>query len=145
MDYYALGIFGLFLMTFIAATLVPLASEAVVIAYLYLNYSPLEVFFIATAGNTLGSYVNYWIGLLGNPKWLLRFGVSELKLASFEQRVKKYGHWTGFLSWLPFVGDPLTVAMGFFRTKMWPSFIVILVSKALRYAVLILIWKYFAM
>jgi len=142
MDFYALGLFGLFLITFIAATLVPLASEAVVIAYLYFDYSMLSVFIVATAGNTLGSYVNYFIGLLGNPKWLLRIGVSELKLASFEQRVKKYGHWIGFLSWLPFIGDPLTVAMGFFRTKLLPTFIIILLSKALRYFVLIVAWLY---
>lgn len=143
-EYLSWGLAGLFFMTFLAATLIPLASEAVFITYLVLGYDPIAVIFVATAGNSGGSILNYFIGRLGNPRWIKVFGSSEIKLASFRERIDRYGHWTGLLSWLPIIGDPLTLAMGFFRTRVVPSFLVITGVKLLRYVVLWLIWIYFS-
>ncbi len=140
MDYLALGLLGLFLVAFLSATLIPLASEGVFVGYLVLGYDPLLCFLVATSGNTLGSYLNYGIGRLGNPKWLIKLGVSEKKMDRFESTVKRYGHWSGLLAWIPFIGDPLTVAMGFFRTKPLPTLTLILIGKALRYAVIYWLW-----
>lgn len=140
MDYTALGLFGLFLIAFISATLVPLASEGVFVAYLVYGYDPLLCFALATSGNTLGSYLNYGIGRMGNPKWLIKFGISESKMNRFESLVKRYGHWSGLMAWIPFIGDPLTVAMGFFRTKVLATFSLVFIGKALRYAVIYWMW-----
>jgi len=142
MDYATLGLFGLFLVAFLSATLIPLASEGVFVGYLILGYDPFLCFVIATSGNTLGSYLNYGIGRLGNPKWLTKIGVSEKKIERFESFVERYGHWTGLLAWIPFIGDPLTVAMGFFRTKLYPTLFLVLLGKALRYAVIYWFWLF---
>jgi membrane protein YqaA with SNARE-associated domain len=75
---------------------------------------------------------------LGNPLWFKRFGVKEEKLISFELRIQKYGYWLAFFSWLPFIGDPMTIALGFFRVPFWKVTFLIVLGKFLRYLVLIL-------
>jgi membrane protein YqaA with SNARE-associated domain len=140
MDFYAYGLIGLFVIAFLSATLIPLASEAVFVGFLTLSYHPLTVFIIATIGNTLGSYLNYYIGHWGNTKWLLRFGVSEIRLNKLEKMICKYGHWCGLMAWIPIIGDPITLAMGFFKTNCFYSLILICIGKALRY--LFLWWVY---
>ena len=58
-------------------------------------------------------------------------------MESFSARVNRFGVWTAFLTWLPFIGDPIAVALGFFRVKAIPVFILMFLGKTLRYAGLI--------
>ena len=141
MDYLELGYIGLFLVSFVSATLIPLASEGVLMAFLAIGYHPVNCILVATIGNTLGSYLNYAIGWIGNTKWLVKFGFSERHQQRFSIWIQAYGHWLGALSWVPFIGDPLTLALGFFKTRVIPTLTLILLSKGIRYIIIWWIWN----
>ncbi|WP_165312252.1 YqaA family protein [Vibrio ziniensis] len=122
----------LFFGGFLSATLLPGGSEAALLATLSLNqYSVFSVITIATFGNTLGGLVNYWLGLwLPNRTQQQKHGHKALAWLT------KYGYWSLLFSWLPIIGDPLCLAAGWLRMKFLPSFVMILMGKALRYSIL---------
>ena len=83
MDFLSLGYFGLFLISFFAATLLPITSEGVLVLFLLSGFDPWVCLLIATAGNTLGGTTNYALGLLGNPeKMKSRLGNPERQIQS---------------------------------------------------------------
>jgi membrane protein YqaA with SNARE-associated domain len=94
---------------------------------------------VATVGNSLGGLTNYWIGSLGQLKWLSRLGLSEKRLSELEAKIKKYGYWLAFFSWVPFIGDPMTIALGYFRVSFWRVTALVVLGKFLRYAALTLL------
>lgn len=136
MPFNSFGFLGLFISCFLSATILPLSSEGVLLLMLHANYDPIVCLCIATAGNTLGALTNYWLGMLGNPEWLKRIGMSTEKLHTFEVNIKKYGAWLAFFSWVPIIGDPLAVGLGFFRVNFWKVAVLLLLGKFLRYAVI---------
>ncbi len=140
MDFFSLGYFGLFFASFLSATVVPFSSEGILLLFLSATYSPISCLFVATIGNSLGGITNYLIGSLGNPLWLKRFGINENKVASFEKRIQKFGFWLAFFSWVPIIGDPLTIALGFFKVPFWKVLILLIIGKFLRYFILVLPW-----
>jgi membrane protein YqaA with SNARE-associated domain len=140
MDLISLGYFGLFLAAFLSATILPMSSEGILLLMLTQNFDPWMCLLIATVGNSLGGLTNYGIGMLGDPKWFGRFGVKEDKLLRFEKKIQRYGYWLAFLSWVPFVGDPLTIALGFFRVPFKKVLTLMILGKFMRYFVLILPW-----
>ena len=129
---------ALFFGSFLTSTLLPFSSEAMLVLAITQGADPWLGLIIATAGNTLGGTTNYGIGLLGNPLWLKRFRISEDKLQRFKDNIKQHGFWLGLLSWVPFVGDPLTAALGFFRVPFIPVLGLMTLGKFLRYLILIL-------
>jgi membrane protein YqaA with SNARE-associated domain len=108
------GYLGLFLAAFGAATLLPLQSEAVLVGLL-LNGKHLVwlLLSIATAGNVLGSLVNWWLGhgveRFRDKRW---FPVGPQSLEKAQKHYQRYGHWSLLLSWVPIIGDPLTLVAG---------------------------------
>jgi len=140
MDLISLGYFGLFFAAFLSATILPMSSEGILLLMLSQGFDPWICLLIATVGNSLGGLTNYGIGMLGDPKWFKRFGISEDKLIRFETRIQLYGFWLAFISWVPFIGDPLTVALGFFRVPFNKVLVLLILGKFLRYFVLILPW-----
>ena len=139
---FEIGFLGLFLTSFLAATVLPIASEAFLIGMLAMGYHPVICLVCATSGNTLGGWLNYAIGRAGNPYWLKRFGASMEKIEKWKNKVKKYGYWMALFSWMPFIGDLLGIALGFFRVKIIPSFLFILLGKFLRYLLIVVIYHY---
>jgi membrane protein YqaA with SNARE-associated domain len=140
MDLISLGYFGLFLAAFLSATILPMSSEGILLLMLTQNFDPWMCLLIATVGNSLGGLTNYGIGMLGDPNWFKRFGVNEGKLLRFEKKIQRYGYWLAFLSWIPFIGDPLTIALGFFRVPFKKVLTLMILGKFIRYFVLILPW-----
>ena len=136
MDFISIGYSGLFLAGFLSATILPMNSEAVILLMLSQDFDPWICILVATIGNSLGGLTNYFLGILGNPKWLKRIGITEEKILTFEVRVQKYGYWLAFFSWVPFIGDPMTVALGFFRVSFWRVALLVILGKFLRYLVL---------
>jgi membrane protein YqaA with SNARE-associated domain len=133
MDFISIGYSGLFLAGFLSATILPMNSEAVILLMLSQDFDPWICILVATIGNSLGGLTNYFLGILGNPNWLKRIGITEEKILSFEVRVQKYGYWLAFFSWVPFIGDPMTVALGFFRVSFWRVALLVILGKFLRY------------
>lgn len=132
------GLLGLFLACFLAATVVPFSSEAVVLAAALGPWSDAQVILTASLGNWLGGLTTYGLGWLGNWERIARWlRMRPAKMERWEGPVRRHGAWLGLLCWLPFVGDPLALALGLFRVKPLPVAVLMLVGKAARYAVVV--------
>ncbi len=127
----------LFSLSFLAATLLPLGSEALLVYDVMQNYSLYLLWFFATLGNTLGSALNYWLGLKGEAYLEKRGHISAQKIAKARAFFATYGGWTLLLSWTPIIGDPLTFIAGVLRYNFKYFTLIVFVAKGLRYAVII--------
>lgn len=138
MDVLALPQFGLstvFVVSFISATLLPLGSEPAVFGLIKINP---ELFWpavlVATAGNTLGGGVSWWMGL-GAHK-----AVDKARGTHKEPRalkwLERFGPKACLLSWLPIVGDPLCAVAGWLKLPFWPCLAYMAVGKFFRYLVM---------
>ena len=131
----------LFLICLGAATLLPGGSEAY---FLYkLHASPDLIYtslFIASIGNTLGSFINYLLG-----KYLRNFALkkSYFKQNSIQKATKlfeKYGFIALLLSWTPIIGDPITFVAGILRYDWWKFLTIVFIAKFVRYSILVYIY-----
>jgi len=130
----------LFVVSFLAATLLPLGSEALLVYDISQNYSLLLLWSFATVGNTLGSMVNYWLGLKGEAYLEKKGHLSAEKMEKARGFFSKYGGWTLLLSWAPIVGDPLTFIAGVLRYDFKCFALIVFIAKGLRYATIIFIF-----
>ena len=126
---------GLFAIALLAATILPLQSEAVLTALLLQgDYAPWLLVAIASVGNSLGSCINWWLGTalerFKDRKW---FPVSQKSLAIAQTRYARYGRWSLLLSWVPFIGDPITVAAGLMKEKFSVFLVLVSIAKTGRY------------
>lgn len=137
-----LSLFLLFVSAFGAATLLPLQSEAVLVALLFeASYSPILLILVATAGNVLGSCVNWYLGVkiehFKHKKW---FPVSQAKLDQAQHIYHKYGFWSLLLSWVPVIGDPITLIAGLMKEHFIRFLLVVTMAKLGRYICVYLIF-----
>lgn len=138
-----LGLLLLFLSAFGAATLLPLQSEAVLVGLLIQDkYSVLVLIAVASLGNILGSCVNWYLGLkieqFKDKTW---FPVSETKLIQAQTIYHKYGFWSLLLSWVPIIGDPITLIAGLMKENFIRFLWVVSIAKIGRYICVYLIFK----
>ncbi len=129
---------ALFSVAFIAATILPIQSEAVLVAVMLVtDIDPWVIVGVASIGNTLGSCVNWWMGVyiehFHDRKW---FPVKEKGMAKAHAYYNKYGRWALLISWMPVFGDALTVVAGVLREKFWVFFTLVFIGKSARYVVL---------
>ena len=132
-----LALWGLFFSAFIAATIFPAQSELVLAGMLVKNTAPAWILIgVATIGNTLGSTTNWVLGRFltryRDKRW---FPVKGNSLTNAETWYRKYGRWTLLLSWVPFIGDPLTLAAGLLRETLLTFILIVAVAKLARYLV----------
>ena len=125
----------LFTSSFISSTLLPGHSELILTAFIYSNKFPvLTLVLVASLGNILGSVLNWYLGFyfvkFKQKKW---FPISHSQLEKSSLWFTNYGKWTLFLSWVPFIGDPLTVVAGILRVPIITFLIIVSISKILRY------------
>ena len=129
---------GLFLAAFAAASLLPLQSEAVLVGMLLSErFSIPALLIIATVGNVLGSCLNALLGRFVQ-RWQTKswFPVSPERLHQASLRYRRYGRWSLLLSWVPVIGDPLTMIAGVMREPWWSFLLMVTLAKASRYLVL---------
>jgi membrane protein YqaA with SNARE-associated domain len=130
---------GLFLGAFLAATLLPISSEAVLAGLLATRTGdPLALFLVATVGNTLGSVVNWLLGR-GIARFRERpwFPVSPQRYDAASRQFARYGIWSLLFAWLPVVGDALTLVAGALRVRLLPFVVLVAIGKAARYAMIL--------
>lgn len=128
----------LFGAAFAAATLLPAQSEGLLVWLISTReYPPQLLFAAATAGNVLGSLVNWWLGkYAARFKDRCWFPATEKQVHQAEQFFQKYGRWTLLLSWVPFIGDPITLVAGALGIRVGEFLLWVTLAKGGRYAVL---------
>ena len=128
---------GLFLASFLAATILPLSSEVILSFLLLNNLNPTILVSVATFGNVLGSFVNYSIGVWGSIFFIRKvLKISEDEFVKAKQRFQKYGVFSLFFAWVPVIGDPLTVVAGVLKINILIFFIMITSGKLIRYVII---------
>ncbi|MFS2155541.1 YqaA family protein [Rhizobium sp. Rhizsp42] len=132
---------GLFAISLIAATILPAQSEAGLVALILSGqYSTLLLVVVASVGNILGSLVNWLLGIgierFRDRRW---FPVGEVALDRAQRWYRRYGKWSLLASWLPIVGDPITVVAGVMREPLPVFLLLVTIAKTARYAVLAVI------
>ena len=135
-----LGYAGLFIGSFLAATIFPFSADVLLVGMLVAGGSPWVVIGTATAGNFIGGLTSYGIGRIGKWEWIEKLGVKPETLEKQKAKVDKYGAWVALLSWVPFIGDVLAVALGFYRTKFLPSAFFMFIGKFGRFVAWYYIW-----
>ena len=134
------GYLGLFLASFLAATIIPLGSEIVLSILIANNYDITLSLFIASVGNWLGGLSSYVIGRLGNWAIIERyFGVTKKKIKSLKIKIDNWGSILAFFCWLPIFGDPIAIGLGFFRTNLLMVSLWMFLGKLIRYIIWVVI------
>lgn len=130
------GLSTVFVVAFVSATLLPMGSEPAVFGLIKLNP---EMFWpailVATAGNTLGGGLSWWMGLGAEKAYehVTHHGAPEGRALAW---LRRFGPRACLLSWLPVVGDPLCAVAGWLRLPFWPCLAYMAVGKFLRYLVM---------
>jgi len=129
------GLAGLFMASFLAATVLPFSSEAVLAAMAMGSWSSLALWLSASLGNTLGGLSSYGLGRLGDMDRIARWlRTDPTKALYWRDRIQRHGAWAALLTWLPIVGDPIAIALGIGRAPLLPVSLLMFAGKALRYA-----------
>lgn len=130
---------ALFVSAFLAATVLPVSSEAVLAGLIVSGRDdPALLLAVATIGNSLGSVVNWvlgrGIGSLQNRRW---FPVTPDRFEQASRIFRRFGEWTLLFAWLPVVGDAFTIAAGAARVNLGVFVTLVAIGKAARYAVIV--------
>ena len=126
----------LFLSALVAATIMPFYSEAFLYVLLQEAPSPVLPIFVATVGNVLGACINWWLG-----KEILRFKdhrwfyFNDGQIEKAQRGFQRFGLWTLLFSWVPIIGDPLTLIAGVLKVRFWIFLCLVTAGKAARYGV----------
>lgn len=132
------GYWGMFLSAFLAGTILPFSSEAVMLACVGLGLDPVLSTLATTAGNALGGLTCYWIGHLGKMEWIEKyFRVDHKQLEKATRFIDGRGSWMAFFSFLPIIGDAVLIALGLMRANVWIVIFSMTLGKLARYAILV--------
>jgi membrane protein YqaA with SNARE-associated domain len=127
---------GLFLASFLAATIVPFSSEALLSFLIVNGTDPVTAVLVATAGNWLGGMSSFGIGYLGKWEWIEKYlRIKRESIEKWHNRLYRRGAVFAFLSWVPAVGDIFAVGHGLLRSNIVITALAMLAGKFLRYVV----------
>lgn len=137
MDWLAWGYWGLLLASFLSATVLPFSSEAVLAGILYSGGDPVLSIAVATFGNTMGGMTSFYIGHLGKWQWIEKYlRIKKETVEQWRPRIAKYGGFFAVFSFVPFVGDAIPLALGFFRANVWLTALWMTIGKLGRYVLI---------
>ena len=132
------GYMGMLVAAFLAASILPFSSEAVMVGLQAAGLDPIFLIVYGTIGNVLGSMFNYTIGRLGKMEWIEKYlHVKKEDLDKAHRFMAGRGAWMGLLSVIPVVGDVITVALCLMRANVVIVVISVTISKLLRYVLLV--------
>lgn len=130
------SLWGLFLASFLAATVVPFSSEAILSFLIISGTDPYTAVLVATAGNFLGGMSSFGIGYLGKWEWIEKYlHVKRESIEKWHDRLYKKGAVFAFLSWVPGVGDIFAVGLGLIKANVFITAVAMLAGKFARYVV----------
>lgn len=131
------GYIGLFLASFLAATILPFGSEFVFAGLIALGMDAWICVGIATIGNWMGGMTNYYLGSLGKMEWIEKYlKVEKEKILKMQHWLEKKGAWMAFFSFLPAIGDLIALALGYMRANVYIVNISMILGKFIRYVLI---------
>lgn len=132
------GYVGIFLSSFLAGSILPFASEAVMVVLAQSGLSVWPCVLWATAGNTLGGITCYWIGRMGKVEWMERYlKISPTALERAQRFLRGRGAVMALFVALPYIGDAIAVALGFMRSNFTVTTLSMAIGKFVRYVAVI--------
>ncbi|MGL1932125.1 MAG: VTT domain-containing protein [Desulfotalea sp.] len=130
---------NLFVLSFLAASLLPIGSDWYLVYLITQEISsPTVLVLIASVGNYLGAATNYYIGYTGSD-YLKKKKLSGKSFKKAENIWAKYGSYSLLFSWLPIVGDPLCLVAGLLKTSFTKFSILVFVGKLTRYIIVAIV------
>ncbi len=139
-----LGYFGLFIGSFLAATVVPFSADVLLVGMLAAGADAPLAISVATVGNWLGGLTSYGIGRIGKWEWIEKLHVKRESLEKQKHFIDRFGPIVALLTWVPFIGDVFAVALGFYRVKFVPMAFWMLVGKCARFITWALLYYWVA-
>lgn len=132
------GYWGMGIAAFLAGTIIPFSSEVVMAALLATSsMDPFLTVLSGTIGNVAGSMVNYWIGTIGNMKIINKYlGIKEERIQKTQKFLEGKGAWMGVLSFLPVVGEAISIVLGIMRANPTIVLISTFLGKFGRYLII---------
>ncbi|MBF0650653.1 DedA family protein [Dysgonomonas sp. GY75] len=128
------GYIGLFLASFLAATILPFGSEFVFAGLLAMGMNAWGCVIVASVGNWLGGMTNYYLGRLGKIEWIEKYlKVDRGKIEKMQQWLEGKGAIMAFFSFMPVVGDIIALALGYMRANVYIVNVAMFSGKLLRY------------
>ena len=135
------GPIGMLIASFIAGSVFPFSSEAVMLAMLAAGVDPWELVITASIGNVAGSMFNYGVGRLGRLDWIEKYlHVKQESLDRAQKFMGGHGAWMGFFAFLPILGSAISILLGLMRANIIITLISITLGKVMRY--LIIAWPF---
>jgi membrane protein YqaA with SNARE-associated domain len=131
------GYWGLLVAAFLAGSIIPFPSEAAFVGLQAIGLDPWKLVVFGTIGNVLGGMFNYGLGRMGKVEWIER--ILRIKRESLDKAMRFMegrGAWMGLFAVLPFLGGPITVAMGLMRANVAISVLSMTIGKSVRYILL---------
>lgn len=138
MDFSVYGYWGMLLTAFLAGSVFPFSSEAVMVGLLAMpSIDAWTLVIYATVGNVLGGMFNYGVGRLGKSEWIERWlKISPEKMERAKRFMAGRGAWMGFFAFVPVLGSAITVTLGLMRANVIISLVSMTIGKLLRYCLL---------
>ncbi len=134
----SLGYIGLLLGSFLAGSVIPFSSELLLGGIITAGADPWISLTLVCVGNTLGGMTCYWLGRLGKLEWLIHMRIiTQEKLERFLPKIDKYGAPLALLTFLPYMGEAIAIALGLLRTKSWPTAFYMFIGKGIRYTIIL--------
>jgi membrane protein YqaA with SNARE-associated domain len=135
-DLFELGYWGLFIACFLAATILPFSSEAILSLFVYSGYDIQLTIVVASIGNWAGGMLTFYMGYLGKWEWIEKFlRVKKEKAERVKNYLKNKGNYFAFFAFLPFVGDLIPLGLGLLRANVWGAALFMGLGKLCRYIV----------
>ena len=129
------GYWGMFFMAFLSGSIVPIASEVLLVFFLGIGLDALTLTTVATIGNTIGGVSCFFLGYLTNKERVRRlFRVSDKSMEKADRLIGKYGFWAAGLSFVPAVGEVILLVLGVMRADWLKVLVVMALGKFIRYA-----------
>ena len=132
------GYWGMLIASFIAGSVFPWSSEAIMLGLLAAGLDPEGLIIYGTIGNVLGSMFNYWVGSFGRIDWIEKYlHVKKESLDRAERFMNGHGAWIGFFAFLPLLGSAIAILLGLMRANILITVISMTLGKLLRYIILV--------
>ena len=132
------GYWGMLIAAFIAGSVFPWSSEAIMVGLLAAGLDPIGLIVYGTIGNVLGPMFNYWVGSFGRIDWIEKYlHVKKKSLDRAERFMIGHGAWIGFFAFLPLLGSAIAILLGLMRANIPITVISMTIGKLLRYIIIV--------